>query len=87
MRQNILVVGLILLCLAIALLCLSYETMQSLYWAYGIYGDWALYDSRYQGEYALAGASFLASIVLGIIGISTTIYGATAKPKSRPQTL
>jgi hypothetical protein len=87
MRNKTFAIGGILLILAFSLFYLSYATMQSLYWATGIYGDWALYDSRYQGQYSLAGASFLASIILGIIGIPTTIYGATAKPKSKPQTL
>jgi ABC-type sulfate transport system permease component len=82
MRKNIFFLGAILLSLAVVLFCFSYQIMQSLYRASPT--EWAVEDTpEHRNAYSLAGACFFASIVLGIIGIITVVYGAGPERKSQ----
>jgi len=82
MRKNILFLGVIFLIAAFVLFGVSDEVMQILYRADPT--EWAGYENPQNHDLLmLSGICFLASIVLGTIGIITIVYGAGAKRKSQ----
>jgi len=81
MRKNIFFLGVIFLIAAFVLFGVSDEVMQILYRADPT--EWAGYENPQNHDLLmLSGICFFASIILGIIGIITIVYGIQAERKS-----